>query len=631
MTTTTIYPSGDANNAAVATGTITCVAKANLVDGDKVTLTNSAGYATTYEFKVTSSYVVTAGNVEVDISSGVTTAAEVATALARVIVLPTPAQVSIFGGSGYDAAAAAAVVTVTQSAVGTAGNTTIVEAVADAGFTVTNFTGGVDGPSTDLTTLINAIAAASNDDILLMKSYAEGVPATPVDWILGNVAPTLADVPLEREGIPVASPAPYLTRTATGVIWYPAGLSRGEVRIGKRLTIRGDVDGGGLPITVIKDEAAFDASGWAADLSDPSSPPVPGTSSLHFRYQTADVPWLIHSHRAKIENLFFDGSSARIDLMHPADLTNVKFKDGPGYHVHGLAHENSVYPYLSENDPDNFSDPLISTIDGCVTENCVSSVETFMGDMVFTNCTFGQGKTDMHPNVRPSTPNTAWGNGTNAHNVIFNGCTITTAPPAGWDSVNFDNVWGGPRDHGRMRNCRVIGCSVTGGSQYGLSWTSHGAAVENYGLEMRGNTVTGSVFESMALWGTPVAPLEHLVLAAQASIATSIWAGRSQVFCRFCTDGFLSRNDYTAAPNPGKPAAGGHWSGGVLLMGRCSNMVVHDDGGYPTNGASHHVSDFGGFNNRVVGFPSNNIIDPGIGQLVSDLRSQRGAAFSAKY
>lgn len=115
-----------------ATATITCLAVADLVDGETVTLTDAAGTSLVFEFDDDAS--VTGDNVAVDISAA-TTAAEVATALASAINGEAILITATADGADVD---------LVQDTAGSAGNTAITDTVADADFLTPDFTGGDD-------------------------------------------------------------------------------------------------------------------------------------------------------------------------------------------------------------------------------------------------------------------------------------------------------------------------------------------------------------------------------------------------------------------------------------------------------------------------------------------------------
>ena len=117
-----------------ASGTITCVVQANIIDGQTVVLTDPGGVAHTFEFDQTGTNTPGAGNVEVDIS-GDTTDVQVAITLASVIDAQAEFNAPV---------PSTAVVAVSQADPGLLGNVTITETVVDAGFLVSGFSGGTD-------------------------------------------------------------------------------------------------------------------------------------------------------------------------------------------------------------------------------------------------------------------------------------------------------------------------------------------------------------------------------------------------------------------------------------------------------------------------------------------------------
>ena len=115
-----------------ATGLITCVAKASLVDGEYLTIGDGISAAVVYEWDVTGNGA-TGGRVRVDVSLGAT-ATEMAAALAANIAVQQPRLDVVANGDGT--------ITLRHKRVGTVGNVTITENVANAGFLVTGMSGG---------------------------------------------------------------------------------------------------------------------------------------------------------------------------------------------------------------------------------------------------------------------------------------------------------------------------------------------------------------------------------------------------------------------------------------------------------------------------------------------------------
>lgn len=115
-----------------ATGTITCVAKASLVDTDYITIGDGINAAKLYEFD-TANNGVTAGRVQVNVSTD-TTAAQVAARLRTAILANHPTIAVVDNADGT--------LSLTHNWIGSGGNVAISENVANAGFLVTGMSGG---------------------------------------------------------------------------------------------------------------------------------------------------------------------------------------------------------------------------------------------------------------------------------------------------------------------------------------------------------------------------------------------------------------------------------------------------------------------------------------------------------
>lgn len=139
--------------AAKATGTITCVAVANLIDGETVTLDDGVNAPVVFEFDVNGTGVG-GSNVQVDVSLD-TSAIEVAATL-HAAINGVGAGLAITSVDNLDGT-----LTLTNDAVGTAGNETITETVADAGFTVTGMAGGAALPYVATSKLGNTMPASA--------------------------------------------------------------------------------------------------------------------------------------------------------------------------------------------------------------------------------------------------------------------------------------------------------------------------------------------------------------------------------------------------------------------------------------------------------------------------------------
>lgn len=130
----TLRSSVELTDGVVATGTITCVTNALMADGDYVTI--SDGFTSVlYEYDK-SANGVTGGRVNWAVAGGAGAAEDVAQTLKTAIEANQPLLTVTTNGAG--------VITLTQKLVGTVGNVTITENVANAGFTVTGMASGVD-------------------------------------------------------------------------------------------------------------------------------------------------------------------------------------------------------------------------------------------------------------------------------------------------------------------------------------------------------------------------------------------------------------------------------------------------------------------------------------------------------
>lgn len=123
-----------------ATGSITTIAKASLVDAETFTLDDGVNTPTVFEFDVPPDGV-TGGNVVVDIS-GDTTDDDVRDTI--IAAINGVAALDITAGNG-----GAATVTLINDRGGTAGNTISSETVVNVGFILTDMTGGLDLPLGD--------------------------------------------------------------------------------------------------------------------------------------------------------------------------------------------------------------------------------------------------------------------------------------------------------------------------------------------------------------------------------------------------------------------------------------------------------------------------------------------------
>ena len=123
-----------------AKGTITCVAKASMADGDYITIGDGINVPVLYEFDTVPDGV-TGGRTVVDISAD-TADQDVA---ARLVTAINATQLTLSAAAGTTVGTDDHIITVTHKWPGAGGNVTMTENVANAGFLVTGFVGGMTG------------------------------------------------------------------------------------------------------------------------------------------------------------------------------------------------------------------------------------------------------------------------------------------------------------------------------------------------------------------------------------------------------------------------------------------------------------------------------------------------------
>jgi len=204
---------------AASVGNITVVTGAQLIDGEKVTLIDALGTTKSFEFDSNGS--VTAGNIPVTFTAGYT-ATQVRDALINAIIGVASFYITPSAGG-------AALVSLVQDFHGVSGNTPIVETVADAGFTVTNFNGGGDGDwaqfrAKDENDVIYDIFGNTADTLLLNTVYSP----SPGAYAIFN--PTSTTFPT---GSLMVSGVDYIINITNGqfeltAASFPAGLVSGD-------------------------------------------------------------------------------------------------------------------------------------------------------------------------------------------------------------------------------------------------------------------------------------------------------------------------------------------------------------------------------------------------------------------
>ncbi len=211
-----------------ATGVITTVVGANLVDGETFTLNDGTNPASVFEFDDDAS--VTPGNIAVTFTAG-----DTATQVRDAIVL---AVNGVGAGLAITAAPGGAnTLTLANDAVGVLGNQPLLETVLDTGFTVLGMSGGMD--SEDLT-----------------QNYADDI----LDAGVG--AATTGRVQIQ-----------YRLRVISGVdvFTYPSGIDDPTVVANSVPAAAAAPDGVATVFTYTNQSAAGDAGLWRAGDGNPAN------------------------------------------------------------------------------------------------------------------------------------------------------------------------------------------------------------------------------------------------------------------------------------------------------------------------------------------------------------------------
>jgi len=219
-----------------ATGSITTVATASLVDGETFTLDDGVT-AVTFEFDKTPDGV-TPGNVAIDISA-LTTADEVRDAIIGAI--------QGTGGFGITAAdGGAATVSLTHIAGGTIGNTTSADTVANAGFIVTNMAGGLDDGA--FSTVLAAFATNKHKARWVLQSGVESSPHIAHKTWFGGPQGSYAQPPSRISSV-VKYGGPSWFETADELNKLPYSEIRAQLANEVERGILQVLDSGGTPVT----------------------------------------------------------------------------------------------------------------------------------------------------------------------------------------------------------------------------------------------------------------------------------------------------------------------------------------------------------------------------------------------
>jgi hypothetical protein len=170
------------NHGTPATGAINVVAVASLVDNDNFFVPDGTGPGVTFEYHVTGGFVPVGGRVAIDVSA-LTTAAQVAAATATAINAQAPTTLRIRATNTVGSAQ----VQVDNMLPGSSGNVAITEAVANAGFTVTGFTGGIGSPLNTFSLLSTGFTLGGGSAPTVGDTFVVEKPGTIITYNNVNV------------------------------------------------------------------------------------------------------------------------------------------------------------------------------------------------------------------------------------------------------------------------------------------------------------------------------------------------------------------------------------------------------------------------------------------------------------
>jgi len=163
----------------VATGSITTIAKANLIDGETIVLDDGINGAVTFHFDVTGAYTPGSGynttNIRVDVS-GATTADDIRDILITDVNGVTTGLIVTASNGG------AATVTLTHDQGGTVGNQTVVETVVDVGFSVSGMVNGTG----DMVTLVVSNSETPTEVAAVSAGTANGCVVSVLSGDVGQ-------------------------------------------------------------------------------------------------------------------------------------------------------------------------------------------------------------------------------------------------------------------------------------------------------------------------------------------------------------------------------------------------------------------------------------------------------------
>ena len=470
------------------------------------------------------------------------------------------------------------------------------------------------GTTADEAAIATAVAAAVDGDILVLKARKQSDepagPVTPWHFVDGT------------SGMGTA-----IYRTPSGTLDFndPYPLAIGVDS--KQITIKGDVDGSNVPITLLK--GVYTGNGDAADLHAYMLKMAQYYVAFDLQYLSGAFFVAGGPKKVRFENLSFKFiSHSGIFACCPIEIVNCRW-DYCGIGVH----------YFKDN---RYTGQ--SLIQDCVVSN--SDWRPYMAcgsDIEIRNCSItglSSEWTDPAHNVVGTgnlwlpdgfwaygADTTGWGEALELtqlvehKNVYMVGCSVDftgSVFPLDQAICMADNFGFNVSD---VENVVVDSCSVTGveavnGPVVRGSLFADSCSVVNYTF-----TDCASTFRAIVLlrgWG-------YGEEASNCLVANNIYNeckyGPAELFL-FANSCQSVKNDYTDSELPTN--AVDDFASCIVLL-NSSNNTIFETGKFPAGqgGAKFHVSDLDGYNNRIVGTSANKVEKPaGIGSLVKSTMQQ---------
>lgn len=484
------------------------------------------------------------------------------------------------------------------------------------------------GGGNDTDTIIAAIAASTRGDVIRMRSVAEGT-STPTAWWLqrprGNDDVTMV-APSMNFQIYNDMMKGHWSMPPSGPTWASIGVSKG-------VTFQGDVDGDGLPTTVIKqytDQPTWDAalvSIWETEVIDPVKFMVSGTE------------------HPKFENLVFKWMSQPIFSIAPFDMINCKF-DGSYETIVGYIDDRFVFPHLSA-DPSNFSDMAVTNIKDCVFRNLIFGIDIWGSGILVEGH-------DVAENIH----------GLLYQDQSFTGSMAFFADPYGlnWRFANWKVkpiitmycrgciLRNGSFDDTDVENCITVAFIAIGDSPgngicsynecYGNSFANtSGFDIQlwaSYHGRCSNNSVYSNSFNKCQVPfllegfegnadGTIDKPNDNMVtdntiVDVAHAVQAPLWPEQGPGAALFTTrSNQLVKNDWSLSQLVPLSAATSIFQSGIVMDASDKNTIA-ESGKWPSGGSPvQYITDINGYSNRIVGGRANAVEKPaGIGQYMRD-------------